>query len=135
MAYVNGVEPAEAGWFTRLVYWFARRNFAKLTGKDRLIESAKVAAHHPRLLRAMGQMEGGLNAARSVPTELKRLTSLQTAMLIGFRSEWTSTLPWAERRAQRTATGRSGHLWGEPGLLRVGKAGPPLHRGADEDTG
>src|SRR5262245_57730259 len=82
-AYMKGVEPAEAGWFTRLVSWFVRRKFGKLTGKDRLIEPAKVAAHHPRLLRAMGQMEGGLETARSVPTELKRLASLQTAMLIG----------------------------------------------------
>src|SRR5262249_4117700 len=50
MAHMKGVEPAEAGWFTRLVYWFVRRKFRKLTGKDRLIEPVKVAAHHPRLL-------------------------------------------------------------------------------------
>jgi 4-carboxymuconolactone decarboxylase len=80
---MKGVEPAEAGWFTRLVYWFARRKFRKLTGKGRLIEPVKVVAHHPRLLRAMGQMEGGLEAARSVPAELKLLASLQAAMLIG----------------------------------------------------
>ena len=83
MAYMKGVEPAEAGWFTRLVYWFVRRQFRKLTGKDRLIEPVKVAAHHPRLLRALGQMEGGVAAARSVPTRLKQLASLQAAMLIG----------------------------------------------------
>ena len=83
MAYRKGVEPTEADWFTRLVYWFVSRKFGKLTGKNRPIEPAKVAAHLPRLLRAMGQMEGGLEAARSVPTELKRLASLQTAMLIG----------------------------------------------------
>ena len=83
MAYMKGVEPAEAGWFTRLVYWFVRRKFGKLTGKDRLIEPVKVTAHHPRLLKAMGQMEGGLEAARSVPAELKRLVSLEAALLIG----------------------------------------------------
>jgi 4-carboxymuconolactone decarboxylase len=83
MAYMKGVEPAEAGWFTRLVYWFVRRKFAKLTGQDRLIEPVKVAAHHPRLLRAIGQMEGGIEAARSVPTKLNRLASLQAAMRIG----------------------------------------------------
>ena len=83
MAYLKGVEPAEAGWLTRLVYWFVRRKFSKLTGKDRLIEPVKVAAHHPRLLKALGQMEGGLEAARSVPAELKLLASLQASMLIG----------------------------------------------------
>jgi hypothetical protein len=83
MAHMKGIEPAQAGWFTRLVYWFVRRQFRKLTGKDRLIEPVKIAAHHPRLLRAMGQMESGLGAAQSVPHKLKVLASLQSAMLIG----------------------------------------------------
>ena len=83
MAHMKGVEPAEAGLFTRLVYWFVRRNFGKVTGKDRLIEPVKIAAHHPRLLRALGQMEGGLAAAHSVPAGLKLLASLKAATLIG----------------------------------------------------
>ena len=83
MSYMKGVEPAEAGWMTRLVYWFVQRKFGQLTGKGRLIEPVKVAAHHPRLLKAMGQMEGGLEAARSVPAGLKLLVSLRSAMLIG----------------------------------------------------
>jgi 4-carboxymuconolactone decarboxylase len=83
MAFMQGIEPAEAGWFTRLVYWFVRRQFGRLTGKSRLIEPVKIAAHHPRLLKAMGQMEGGLGAARSVPSELKLLVSLKSAMLVG----------------------------------------------------
>jgi hypothetical protein len=80
---MKGVEPAEAGWLTRLIYWFVRRNFGKLTGKSSLPEPVKVAAHHTRLLRAMGQMEGGLAAARSVPAKLKQGGSLQAARLIG----------------------------------------------------
>ena len=83
MAYMKGVEPAEAGWWTRLVYWFVRRQFGKLTGKSRLIEPVKIAAHHPRLLKAMGKMESGQEAAHSVKPELKRLASLHAAMLIG----------------------------------------------------
>jgi 4-carboxymuconolactone decarboxylase len=80
---MKGVEPAEAAWFTRLVFWFVRRKIGKLTGKDRLIEPVKIAAHHPRLLKAIGQMESGVEAARFVPAELKRLASLHAAMLIG----------------------------------------------------
>jgi hypothetical protein len=83
MAYMKGIDRAEAGWFTQLVYWFVRRSLRKVTGKDRLIEPVKVAAHHPRLLRAMGQMEGGVAAAKSVPAKLKQLASLQTARLTG----------------------------------------------------
>ena len=83
MPHMKGIEPTQAGLFTRLIYWFVRRKFGKLTGKNRLIEPVKVAAHHPRLLRAMGQMESGQAAAHSVPEELKRLASLQAATLIG----------------------------------------------------
>jgi len=83
MPHMKGIEPTQAGLFTRLIYWFVRRKFGKLTGKNRLIEPVKVAAHHPRLLRAMGQMESGLEAAGSVPAELKLLASLKAAMLIG----------------------------------------------------
>jgi 4-carboxymuconolactone decarboxylase len=83
MAHIKGVEPSEAGWFTRMVYWFVRRKIARVAGKDHLIEPVKIAAHHPRLLRAMGQMEGGLEAARSVSAGLKRLAGLQAALLVG----------------------------------------------------
>ncbi len=83
MAYMKGVEPAEAGWWTRLVYWFVRRNIGKVTGKGRLVEPVKILAHHPRLLRAAGQMEGGVEAAHSAPAPLKRLATLKASMLIG----------------------------------------------------
>jgi 4-carboxymuconolactone decarboxylase len=83
MAYMKGVEPVEASWFIRLVYWFVRRKMGKLTGKDRLVEPIKVAAHHPRLLKAVGQMESGQAAARSIPAKLKMLASLQASLLIG----------------------------------------------------
>lgn len=83
MARINGVEPREAGWFTRLIYWLARRKLRKLTGKNRLVKPLKVTAHHPRLLFAMGQMELGQDAARNVPAKLKLLASIKAATLIG----------------------------------------------------
>ena len=83
MAHMRGVEPAEAGWLTRLIYWFVRRKFGKLTGQKRLVEPVKIAAHHPRLLKALGQMEGGIEAARTVPLKLKVLASLRAATLVG----------------------------------------------------
>jgi hypothetical protein len=86
MTYLKGVSPTEAGWFTRLVYRFVRRNIARKTGKDRLVEPVTIAAHHPRLLRALGGMERGLEGARSVPASLKRLATLKAALLIGCPS-------------------------------------------------
>jgi hypothetical protein len=83
MTFMHGVVSAEAGWLTRLMYWFVQRKFGKLTGKPRLIEPVKIAAHHPRLLKAMGQMESGLETAHSLPGRLQRLATLRAAMMVG----------------------------------------------------
>jgi hypothetical protein len=83
MARMKGIEPHEAGWFTRLIYWVVRRKMGKLTGQNRLVEPIKIAAHHPRLLKALGQMEMGQEAARSVPAPLKSLASIKAATLVG----------------------------------------------------
>ena len=80
---MKGVEPGEAGWFIRLVYWLVKREMRKLTGQARLVEPIKITAHHPRLLRALGQMEGGQAAAKSVPASLKALASIKAATLVG----------------------------------------------------
>jgi hypothetical protein len=77
MARINGVEPRQAGWFVRFVYWMVRRKLG------RVVLPIKIAAHHPRLLRSVGEMEAGQMAARSVGASLKSLASVKAAMLIG----------------------------------------------------
>jgi 4-carboxymuconolactone decarboxylase len=83
MARIKGLEPHQVGWSTRLVYWFVRRSIGKITGRGRLVEPVKVAAHHPRLLKAIGQMEMGQAAATSVPAPLKALAGIKAATLVG----------------------------------------------------
>ena len=83
MARMQGVQPHEAGWLTRLIYWATRRKMAKLTGRSQLIEPVQITAHHPRLLWAYGQMEMGQEAAHSVPPVLKYLAEARAAQLIG----------------------------------------------------
>ncbi|HLJ10790.1 MAG TPA: hypothetical protein VKU82_06355 [Planctomycetaceae bacterium] len=83
MARIKGVEPQDAGWLTRLVYWFVQRNLGQITGKALLAEPIKIVAHHPRLLKAVGQMESGQAAAKSVSTGLKALASVKASMLVG----------------------------------------------------
>ena len=83
MARIKGIEPQEAGWATRLIYWLVRRKIGKIAGQERVVEPVKIAAHHPRLLRAMGQMEMGQEAAQTVPSELKTLASIKAATLVG----------------------------------------------------
>jgi hypothetical protein len=83
MARIKGVEPADAGVMTRILYWFVRRKMNQLTGRPIVGEPIKITAHHPRLLRALGQMEMGQGAANSVPAALKTLASIKAAMVIG----------------------------------------------------
>ena len=83
MARINGLEPHQAGWRTRLIYWFVRRSIGKITGRGRLVEPVKITAHHSRLLKATGQMEMGQAAATSVPAPLKALAGIKAATMIG----------------------------------------------------
>jgi hypothetical protein len=77
MSRIPGVQPDQAGIFTRLVYWMTKRKFG------RVLVPVQVTAHHTRLLRAMGEMEMGQAAARSVDKKLKALASIKAAALIG----------------------------------------------------
>jgi alkylhydroperoxidase family enzyme len=83
MSRIKGLEPGQAGWLTRLIYWFTRRSLRKLTGQDRLPEPVKIAAHHPALLRAAGRMEMAQAAARTVDPKLKVLAGLRASTLVG----------------------------------------------------
>ena len=77
MAHIQGVETQQAGWFVRLVYLFTRRKLG------RVVLPVKITAYHPRLLRALVEMEQGQLAAKSVDATLKSLALAKVAMLVG----------------------------------------------------
>jgi hypothetical protein len=77
MARIEGVQPHGPALFLRYVYRTVRRKVG------RVIQPIQITAHHPRLLWAVGQMEMGQEAAKSVDTALKALVSIKTAMLVG----------------------------------------------------
>jgi hypothetical protein len=77
MARIEGIEASNAGLFVRIAYWFTRRRLG------RVITPIKIAAHHSRLLRAVGAMEMGQEAAKSVDAPLKMLAEVKVAMLVG----------------------------------------------------
>jgi hypothetical protein len=83
MARMQGVEPHEAGWSTRLIYWFVKRALYKITGRSGVPEPIKITAYHSKLLRAVGQMERGQAATTSVPAGLKALAGIRAATLVG----------------------------------------------------
>lgn len=77
MARIRAVEPNETGLFTRFLYWMTKRKIG------RVILPFKITAHQPRLLTAVGQMEMGQQAVRSVDARLKALAGIQAAVMIG----------------------------------------------------
>ena len=77
MARIPGVEAQQAGIFTRFLYWMTRRKVG------RVILPFKVTAHQPRLLVAVGQMEMGQQALRTVDAKLKALAGIKAATLVG----------------------------------------------------
>ena len=77
MARIQGVETEQAGLFVRFIFWMTRRKIG------RVVLPIRIAAHHPRLLRAVGEMESGQMAARTVDGSLKALASVKVALLIG----------------------------------------------------
>lgn len=77
MAYIRGIEPNEAGLYTRFIYWMTKRKLG------RLILPSKIMAHQRRLLSSVGQMEMGQQALKKVDAKLKALASIKAALMVG----------------------------------------------------
>jgi hypothetical protein len=76
------VDPQKAGLFARTVFSMVRRKIKKITGRAEVVDPIRITAHHPRLLWAYGQMEMGIEAAKSVPDRYKHLAMLRAAKMI-----------------------------------------------------
>ena len=83
MPRIEGVEPEQAGFFTKLIYRIARKEIGKATGTAQLIEPVKIMAHHPRILLSVGMMDLGLEKSSEVKPRYKHLGMLQAARLVG----------------------------------------------------
>ena len=77
MAYIRGIDPSEAGPYTKFIYWMTKRKLG------RLILPSKIMAHQPRLLSSVGQMEMGQQALKKVDAKLKALASIKAALMVG----------------------------------------------------
>ena len=76
MERLAGVEARDASWFVRFAYWWCKRKIG------RVVASVKVYAHHPRLLRGVGDMEMAQEAARQLPAALKSLAQIRVARMV-----------------------------------------------------
>ncbi len=77
MPRIPTVEASDANLFIRFIYWMTKRHLG------RVIVPVKVTAHHPQVLRAMGEMEQAQLKFHSIPETLKELASIKAAMLVG----------------------------------------------------
>jgi hypothetical protein len=84
VARINGTIAGHAGPSAKLTYWFTRRHFARLTGRDpeRGIEPLQISAHLPRLLRAHGRFEQAVAKLHGLDRRADTLAELKAATLI-----------------------------------------------------
>jgi AhpD family alkylhydroperoxidase len=83
LARIAGVSVRDAGLRVKLVYFFTRRNFARLTGRapERVIEPLEVYAHVPGLLIGYGKLEQATARLRRVDWRLQVLAELKVTTL------------------------------------------------------
>ena len=85
MPRIQGVEPEQAGFFTKLSYRIVRKEIGKVTGTAQLIEPVKIMAHHPRILLSVGLMDYGLEKSTEVKPRYKHLGMIQASRLVGYQ--------------------------------------------------
>jgi len=74
---ISQVPASRAGWFGRLAYFLARRQFQTVP------ESLSATAHHRDILFGVGMMERAMAKAQLLPARLKTLASIRVATRIG----------------------------------------------------
>src|SRR5262245_48465792 len=95
MTRMAGVPASEAGLRVKLVYFFTRRNFARLTGRAamRVIEPLEIYGHVPGLLRGYGGLEQATAKLRRLDWRLQVVagpnatTLIQCGFCIGLASQ------------------------------------------------
>jgi AhpD family alkylhydroperoxidase len=87
MARINGVQQADAGLKTKLVYRFGPRMMKKLTGREPQtgsgIEPMEIWAYQPKMMFGMGKFNQVVRKGKSVDERLKNLVELKGAQMIG----------------------------------------------------
>ncbi|MEZ5353991.1 MAG: carboxymuconolactone decarboxylase family protein [Bryobacteraceae bacterium] len=79
------IDPHDAPMWMRMIFAYARRIAARLTGKAIVPAPVRMMAHQPRLLLGAAAMETALSRMDSVPKRAKLLAEMQVARLAGCR--------------------------------------------------
>lgn len=77
MPRIEAVPAGKAGWFGRLIYWFAKKKLGKVP------TAVEVYAHSKPVLLATGMFEVAAEKWRAVEPRLLHLAELRVATLVG----------------------------------------------------
>ncbi len=84
MSRIEGVPPARAGALVRSIYFMARREVRRMTGREDLLPGdIPLRAHRPALLLGYGALERGVAHRPRVPERLRALVALKSAVMQG----------------------------------------------------
>lgn len=83
MTRISGVPGNKAGPYVRLIYFFARRSLAQLTGRqpEGIIEPLQMYAHLPSLLKGYAKLEQATAKLHGLDRRLHALAELKAATL------------------------------------------------------
>lgn len=83
MARIRGVPQSEAGIGVKLAYFFTRKQFKDLTGRDPAgaIEPVEIYAHAPKLLKAYGKLEQATSKISHLDDRARTLAELKTSTI------------------------------------------------------
>ena len=81
---IKGVTSGEAGFGTRIIYFFTRRSMVRNTGRsrERMLEPVEMYGHSSALLRAYGRMEQATGNLKKMPARYMELAGVKTATLV-----------------------------------------------------
>lgn len=84
MPRINGITNAQAGPFTRLIYYFTGRGLTRLGGRalERMLDPLRLYAHIPGLLRGYARLEQATAKLTGLDKRLQALAELKASTLI-----------------------------------------------------
>lgn len=84
MPRIEGVSGSRAGFGTRLVYFFTRRELSRVAGRapEKMLEPLELYALEPGLLRAYGQLERATSKLGRLDDRHMTLATLKTSTMV-----------------------------------------------------
>ena len=84
MPRIQGVSGSDGGLTTRIVFFFTRRNMARMAGRapERMLEPLELYAHIPEVLKTYGRLEQATGKLDAMDDRYMALAAIKTATLV-----------------------------------------------------